>query len=117
MKGTLKEITGQTTGFWLGYECDYEGEVINLTCQVQTSLIQRDFNTNCVLTCDKRSAIKIENVFAWLIQEGWIQLDGNTIIRDYVTDNEADITLESLNRPGIIYDFEDRRFLAPLGWE
>jgi hypothetical protein len=52
-----------------------------------------------------------------MIQEDWIQISDDKIIRNYVTDQGLDATLESLNRSGVLYDFGSWRFLAPLGWE
>jgi hypothetical protein len=117
MKGTVKEITGQETGFWIWYVWAKDGKMLNMTCVIQTDLTQRNFNTRRLWSCNKRAIKKIENVFAWLIQENWIQLNGDAVVRNYGPDIGSDVTMEALNRPGILYDFGGMRFLAPEGWD
>ena len=119
MKGTVKEIIRQKSGLTIRPVYDDDGEVKDLEALLVTPLsanIDVEYDVD-VYKINKKRIKKIKNCLFWLIQQNWIKFEDDLIIRNYKTNNGADATLESLNRPGWLYDFGDWAFLAPEGWD
>ena len=100
MKGTIMEIVGQESGFVLaGRECRLDNWSRDLD----------DYQS------DLRKKRKVENCFLFLIERGFIAIDGDEISKDYIEDANP-VTIEDLMVTGILYDFGDFEVLAPEGW-
>jgi len=100
MKGIIREIVGQESGFVLaGRECRLDNWCGDLD----------------EYTADLRRIKKVVNCFLFLVERGYITIDGDEISKDYI-EYANPVTLEDLMVPGMLYDFGDFEILVPEGW-
>jgi hypothetical protein len=97
MKGTIKEITRQESGFI----------IYQKSCTLNNwSADLGDYTT------DLRQTIQVKNCLAWLIESGWVLVDGDYINKNYQEDADP-VSLEALMVEGLLYNFGKFKILAP----
>jgi len=100
MEGTIREIVGQESGFVL----------FSKECRLENWSSDMD-----QYTADLRRIKKVVNCFLFLVERGYITIDGDEISKDYI-EYANPVTLEDLMVPGMLYDFGDFEILVPEGW-
>jgi len=91
MKGTMQGIVGGESGFLL---------FDDLCCLDNWSA------NRAIYRHRKKDTYPVKNVFVWLLSHGWIEINGNEIIRKYRADAN-EVTLSDLLGEGTIYELTD----------
>jgi len=105
MKGTIREIVGQESGFIL-YKGSYNRE---------TAILDNWVSDATEYPANLRKTRKIKNCLFFLVNRGIIRVDGDDVVKEYREDANP-VTLEDLMVEGLLYDFEDFYVLVPDGW-
>jgi len=100
MKGTIREIVGQESGFII-----YPREAF--LDNWSSNLEEYD--------CDLRKTRKIKNCLYYLIESGFVQIRDDEVEKFYREDANP-VTLEDLMVEGLLYELEDFIVLVPEGW-
>jgi hypothetical protein len=107
MKGTIKEIVKQDSGFII-----YKHKKV---CILENWSPEYSPELNFVYDVNTKKTVLIKNCFAWLIKSKWITFD-ELPLKIHYRINATPVRIEELLCEGLLYDFGKFKVLAPKGW-